>query len=238
MNVLRVLIVDDVPAVASLHARFVDAHGGCQVVGTAATGPEAVRLVRDLAPDLVLLDVFLPGFTGLEALRVLRSDGTIVQPEVIAVTAARDVDTVRAARMRGARHYLVKPFTADDLHARIDDVLAERRVPRSVRPGLDQDSVDALMRPGARRQLPKGLSAPTLLVVRSALAEAGEASAAEIADLAGLSRVSCRRYLEHLADSGTATRSLDYGTAGRPRTRYRIAAESRCSGPVAASPQR
>ena len=121
---LRVLVVDDAPAVAQLHGRFVDAHPQCELVGTAASGPDAVDAIRSLEPDLVLLDVHLPGFSGIEALRAVRADAAVRQPEVVAVTAARDVETVRDARLMGVRHYIVKPFTAHDLHQRIDDVIA------------------------------------------------------------------------------------------------------------------
>ncbi|MCJ1709494.1 response regulator [Microbacterium sp. VKM Ac-2923] len=219
---LRVLVVDDIPAVASLHGRFVSAHPACELVGTAGSGPDAVTAVAELRPDRVLLDVHLPGFSGLDALRSVRADGTLTQPEVIAVTAARDVDTVRTARLMGVQHYLVKPFTAGELHTRIDDVLAERRASAAVAGSLDQQGVDAVLRPVTKRPLPKGLSRPTLDLVRTALAELGSASAAEVADHLGLSRVSCRRYLEHLADDGGCARSLDYTTAGRPSTRYTV----------------
>ncbi len=223
MMVLRVLVVDDQPAVASLHGLFVAGHAACEVVGTAGSGPDAVAAVTDLRPDLVLLDVHLPGFSGLDALRAVRADAGIVQPEVIAVTAARDVDTVRTARLMGVQHYLVKPFTASELHARIDDVLAERRSSAAMEGSLNQRGVDAVLRPVTRRPLPKGLSRPTLDLVRTALDDLRSASAAEVADHLGLSRVSCRRYLEHLADDGECVRSLDYSTAGRPSTRYTLA---------------
>ncbi|MFJ4037619.1 response regulator [Microbacterium sp. NPDC090007] len=221
---LRVLVVDDIPAVASLHGRFVSVHPECELVGTAGSGPDAVEAIDRLRPDLVLLDVHLPGFSGLDALRAVRGDAGRPQPEVIAVTAARDVDTVRTARLMGVQHYLVKPFTAGDLHARIDDVVAERRSSAAVAGSLDQQGVDAVLRPLSRRPLPKGLSRPTLDLVRSALVELGSASASEVADRLGLSRVSCRRYLEHIAEDGTCTRSLDYSTAGRPSTRYTVVA--------------
>jgi response regulator of citrate/malate metabolism len=216
---LRVLVVDDAPAVTALHARFVDAHPGCLLVGVATTGPEAVTAIRAVRPDLVLLDVHLPGYSGIEVLRQIRADAAMPQPEVVAVTAARDIESVRDARILGARHYLVKPFSADELHARIDDVISERA---SARAGssLDQHAVDAAMRPSPRPPLPKGYSAETLSTVRAALARHESASAADIADDVGLSRVSCRRYLEHIADIGLASRALDYSTAGRPRTLY------------------
>ncbi len=217
---LRTLVVDDVPAVASLHGRFVAAHPQCDLVGTAGTGPEAVAAVRALAPDLVLLDVYLPGFSGIEALRAVRADRTIRQPEVIAVTAARDVDTVRDARMMGVRHYLVKPFTAHELHERIDDVIADQKRQAGAETNLDQVAVDAAFRPTARRPLPKGLTRETLELIRASLARVEAGSAADVATELGLSRVSCRRYLEHLAEEGSAKRTLDYSTSGRPSTRY------------------
>ncbi len=217
---LRTLVVDDVPAVASLHGRFVAAHPQCELVGTAGTGPEAVAAVRALTPDLVLLDVYLPGFSGIEALRAVRADGTVPQPEVIAVTAARDVDTVRDARMMGVRHYLVKPFTAHELHERISDVIADQKRQAAAATHLDQVAVDADFRPTGRRPLPKGLTRETLELVRASLARVEAGSAADVATELGLSRVSCRRYLEHLADEGSAKRTLDYSTSGRPSTRY------------------
>jgi response regulator of citrate/malate metabolism len=217
---LRTLIVDDAPAVASLHGRFVAAHPQCELVGTAGTGPDAVAAVRALTPDLVLLDVYLPGFSGIEALRAVRADRTVPQPEVIAVTAARDVDTVRDARMMGVRHYLVKPFTARELHERIDDVIADQRRQAGADTNLDQVAVDAAFRPTGRRPLPKGLTRETLDLVRASLARMHGGSAADVATAVGLSRVSCRRYLEHLADEGSARRTLDYSTSGRPSTRY------------------
>ncbi len=59
---------------------FVAAHAACEVVGTAGTGPDAVAAVKELRPDLVLLDVHLPGFSGLDALRAVRGDAGLDQP--------------------------------------------------------------------------------------------------------------------------------------------------------------
>lgn len=221
---IRTLVVDDVAAVASLHGRFVSAHPDCELVGIAASGPEAVAAIRRLSPDLVLLDVHLPGFSGIEVLRAVRADETLVQPEIVAVTAARDVGTVRDARFMGVRHYLVKPFTAHDLHERIDDVIAAGRSSGDASSDLDQSAIDAVMRPSGRRTLPKGLSRETLDLVHASLIRLTSGTAVDVAADLGLSRVSCRRYLEHLADEGAARRTMDYSTAGRPSTRYLVAA--------------
>jgi response regulator of citrate/malate metabolism len=219
---MRVLIVDDDEVVAQLHEAFLAALDGFVVCAVAGTGPEAVAAIRSTAPDIVLLDMHLPGFSGLEVLRLTRADPGR-RFEVIAVTAARDVDTVREARRAGVRHYLAKPFSSDDLRRRISDVRDDFAAARPST--LAQSQIDEVM--ASRTQpagLPKGLSAETLEAIRSVLEQWPDSSAAEIGDHAGLSRVSARRYLEHLVNGGAATRSLDYASAGRPTTRYRLTA--------------
>lgn len=220
---LRTIIVDDDVEVASLHAKFVGAHPAFDVVAIAHNGPNALSLIADHRPDLVLLDFDLPGLPGLDVLRDVRAMGG-AQPEVIAVTAARDVDSVRQARSAGIQHYLVKPFTALDLRARLDDVARDRLalVASGTRDELAQRDIDALMRTGgrARVQLPKGLSGETLVTVEEALVSAPNSSAGEIAELSGISRVSARRYLEYLVEVNRAQKTLDYATSGRPSTRF------------------
>jgi len=228
---LRTVIVDDDEEVAALHSRFVAVHPAFEVVATAHSGPEALRLIEDNRPDLVLLDFDLPGLSGLEVLRGFRALGGH-QPEVIAVTAARDVESVRQARSAGIQHYLVKPFTAANLQARLEDVARDRLalLDSGANDELAQRDIDALMRSGTRVRpqpghpghLPKGLSAQTLETVEGALAAAPNSSAAEIAVLSGLSRVSARRYLEYLVAVQRARKTLDYETAGRPSTRFSV----------------
>jgi response regulator of citrate/malate metabolism len=220
---LRVLIVDDDEIVAELHRAFVADLDGFVVAGAVGTGPDAVVAIRTRHPDIVLLDMHLPGFSGLEVLRITRADRRI-QPEVIAVTAARDVDSVREARRAGVRHYLAKPFAAGDLRARLREVgreFAARATAAATVGELPQGRIDAMMSPAAGGGgLPKGLSAETLAIVHNALVGAPGSSATELGERLGLSRVSSRRYLEHLADGGAARRTLDYTTSGRPTTRY------------------
>ena len=85
------------------------------------------------------------------------------------------------------------------------------------------ETADAIIAFRRRLGLPKGLSAETLDRVSTALAARTDASATEIGEDLDISRVSARRYLEHLAASGRASRALDYSTKGRPSTRYRTA---------------
>ena len=226
----RVLVVDDDFAVAALHRGFVEAHGGFDVVGTAHTGTDAIASAERLSPDLVLLDVYLPDMSGVDVLAELRRrlDPPV---DVIAITAARELETVRAAMAGGVLHYLVKPFPAQVLRERLDDYLRHWEALRRTSRGsgqLDQQEVDRLLnapRSGRRTQeLPKGLSGHTLgLVVRALERHDEDASAQQVGEEVGISRVSARRYLEHLVASGRAVVAPRYGAAGRPENRYRWA---------------
>lgn len=218
---LRVLVVDDDEIVASLHRDFVGRLDGFVVCGSAGTGPDAVAATRELHPDIVLLDMHLPGFSGLELLRRIRT-ARMPQPEVIAVTAARDLETVRDARLAGVRHYLAKPFSSADMRSRLQQVGRDLAL-RTPSLSLEQGQIDALMAPPSTGGgLPKGMSRSTLTNVLAALQGCPEVTAAELGERLGLSRVSCRRYLEYLVESGVVTRNLDYSTSGRPSSRYAV----------------
>ncbi|MCM6763367.1 response regulator [Rathayibacter sp. ZW T2_19] len=217
---LSVVIVDDDSAIAALHERFVAAHPGFEVREVAGDGPSAVAAIQAHHPDVVLLDFHLPGFSGLDVLRAVRATAG-PQPDFIAVTAVRDVESVRAARAAGVHHYLVKPFSATALRNRLDEVAHDRRLFEGAA-GLHQDEIDVLFTSGARAQaLPKGLSTETLASVQGALRPDADASATEVSVAVGISRVSARRYLEHLVASGRAARTLRYST-GRPSSVYTL----------------
>ncbi len=226
---VRVLVVDDDFMVARIHARFVERADGFEVVGTAHSGAEALDLAASLRPDLLLLDVHLPDFTGLEVLERLRGTGQDVA--VVMVTAERGAAAVRSALHGGALQYLVKPFEYDDLADRLRRVAATLA---SLAPGsgtapvdqVDQATIDQLFGTGrpvdVPSSLPKGLSPETADLVLDAARHAGEISASEAAERVGLSRVTARRYLEHFVDTGAAEVRLQYGGTGRPERRYRV----------------
>ena len=215
-----VLVVDDDFMVAEIHRRFVEQVDGFRAVGVARTGAEALSAARELQPQLILLDVYLPDMTGLEVLQRLRSDGDRVG--VIMITAARELDTVKGALDGGAADYLIKPFEFVQLKAKLEAFAARADALESAG-GVDQSLIDSLFGgPSAVSQvLPKGLGAETGRLVLAAVRDAGEVSAAECADLVGISRVSARRYLEHYLGTGAVELRLQYG-AGRPERRYRL----------------
>lgn len=223
---IGVLVVDDDFRVAELHADFVNRIDGFTVVSVAHTGRAALDAARKHRPDLVLLDLYLPDESGLAVLAKLR-EGDAPHPDVIAVTAARDLPSIRTAMQRGVVHYLVKPFPFRALAERLD---AYRSLWTRTRLGGDVEQADvdklfALMRAGrTSSELPKGHSEQTMALVQ-AVFEAPDAdwSAGEIAEQLGISRATAARYLAQLAKQGSVEVHLRYGSAGRPEHRYRRA---------------
>src|SRR5262249_59200185 len=92
-----------------LHCAYVERVRGFVVAGKAHGGIEALKQVDQLRPDLLLLDFYLPDMSGLEVLRRLREEDH-PPVDVIAITAARDVEHLRGAMRGGVVHYLIKPF--------------------------------------------------------------------------------------------------------------------------------
>ena len=222
---VRVLVVEDEPLAARAHADYVARVPGFTVVGTAYSAAEALRHLSSpgQAVDLVLLDMHLPDGHGLGLLQRLRSSGHLC--DVIAVTAARDPEVVHAAVVHGVVLYLLKPFTFATFRAKLQQYADYRRRLGQAPAAVVQDEVDHLfdaLRVGVGPSaLPKGLSAERLQDVTDRLRTAGAAlSASEVAELTGSSRVTARRYLEHLADAGLAARSLRQGGSGRPEVEY------------------
>lgn len=216
------LVVDDDYMSASIHRSYVERIPGFMVLAEAHTGADALELARTLKPELVLLDIYLPDMTGLEVIRVLRQER---QPaDVIAVTAAKDVETLRAAVQGGVLHYIVKPFVFETFRTRLERyALLKHRLEHMEEPSQGEiDRLFSLLRVQGTARLPKGISAPTLAVVARVLRdEAGELPALEVAERAGVSRGTARRYLDYLATRGSVELTLRYGSAGRPEHRYR-----------------
>lgn len=220
----RVLVVEDEEVAAGAHAAYVERVPGFTVVGVARSGADAVRLMREDAVDLVLLDMHLPDVHGLELLQRFRQDGHLA--DVIAVTSARDLDVVRRAVSQGVVQYLLKPFSFAGLRAKLEQYAAYRAQLEGAGDAVVQDEVDellGLLRPsGGSAPLPKGTSAETMRRVTDHLRDASAASASEVAEATGTSRVTARRYLEHLAETGAVERKPRYGGGGRPEMEYRL----------------
>ena len=120
----RVLVVDDEPTIAEVVSRYLERAGYCTAI--AATGDEALATAERTSPDLVILDLMLPGTGGLEVMRRLRESP---EPPGVILLTAKGEESDRIAGLRlGADDYVVKPFSPAELVARADAVL--RRVER------------------------------------------------------------------------------------------------------------
>ena len=234
-SLIRTVVIDDDREVAGIHTGFLLAHGGFEIVGVAYTGTDGLDLITRLKPDLVLLDIHLPGISGIDVLRAARNlPGDPV--DIIAITAARELDTVRAAMAGGVMHYLVKPFTSTVLLERLDQYVQHRQVLQEhaavAASMLDQARIDRMLQPGTALppagaagpvalSLSKGLSEVTLDAVVTTLKRAAVGiSASDVAGSLGLARVSARRYLEFLVTTERAGITQKYGRAGRPEKLY------------------
>ncbi|WP_330231121.1 response regulator [Nocardia sp. NBC_00508] len=218
---IRVLVVDDDFMVAKVHCGYVAKTPGFALVGVAHTGADALRMIGELRPDLVLLDIYLPDIDGLTVLRGIRESAEAT--DVMVISAADDVDTVRAAVRGGVLHYLIKPFTYGALYDQLRH-FAALHAKLGVLSRAAQSDVDEVFvgRPRGSAALPKGLTAQTAELVEQVLrAATPDLSAQECAEATALSRVSARRYLEYFVETERAQVRLRYGGTGRPERRYR-----------------
>ncbi len=221
---IRVLVVDDEPLIAEAHRVYTEKVEGFAVVAVAHTAREAMTRLRATPIDLVLLDLNLPDKHGLEIVRALRAAGS--GTDVLAVTSNRDIAMIRQAVALGVTHYLLKPFTFAAFRDKLDRYAHYRRQLAEASEVAAQHEVDrvfATLRGTGQDTLPKGLDPRTFDLIRGALRGAAPAglSAAEVAGRTGTSRVTARRYLEHLADAGRVVRNPRYGAPGRPEVEYR-----------------
>jgi len=220
---VRVLVVEDEALAAEAHAAYVGRINGFELAGVARSARDAMRFLAGHPDvDLLLLDLHLPDGHGLGLLQQARAAGH--RCDAIAVTSARDSEVVRHAVTQGVVLYLIKPFTFASFRAKLEQYAAYRNQIAAAPPEVVQDEVDRLfgsLRPVAQA-LPKGMSQETLQQVTDTLRTAPSAlSATEVAGTIGTSRVTARRYLEHLADGGLVDRRPRYGRSGRPEVEYR-----------------
>ncbi|MFE3787899.1 response regulator [Streptomyces goshikiensis] len=132
---VRILLADDQPLVRSGLRVLMADHPDLEVVGEAATGAEAVHLVREVNPDVVVMDIRMPGMDGIEATRLITADRATAR--VLILTTFDEDDHVYGALRAGASGFTVKDMALDDILAAVRVVAAG----------------DALIAPGVTRRL-------------------------------------------------------------------------------------
>lgn len=219
MSLYKLVIVEDNPMIAMLNRTYAQRDGRFCVCAEFPDGSAALPWLLTHPADLVLLDVYMPVFSGLDLLRELRAKGSGV--DVVMVTAAHEVETLDALMKLGITDYLVKPFTEERFRQALDSFCHRREALGSLG-RVCQADIDQLLRP-QEAPPPKGLQSATLDRLRAALKEtgSGEATCEDLASRTGLSVVTARRYVSYLVQAGEATARMNYDTGGRPCLVYR-----------------
>lgn len=225
---IRTLVVDDDYRVADLHCAYIERVQGFEVAGKAHSGVSALESVDKFRPDLVLLDIYLPDISGLEVLQRLREDDH-PPVDVMAITAAREVNSLRSAMRGGVVHYLIKPFLFPTFEEKLLSYAAAHERMRRIGKAEqgDVDRIFSALRSASNEPLPKGLSDATLDLIFQVLGRSQSGlTATAVAEAAGVSRVTARRYLDHLCQLGRAEVTMRYGGPGRPEHRYQLVLSS------------
>lgn len=220
---ISLVLVEDDPMVREVHRQFIERIEGFKIIGIASNGLEGLRLIRKSQPDLAIIDMYMPYMGGLEMLREVRSEGFLL--DVIAITAARDIETVHRVLQQGAIDYIMKPFTFDRIKKSLDNYRFFRFKLKEKK-DFSQGELDRLlfmnnMEEREEELLPKGLTMPTLTKILDFISNASSpVSAEEVAEAIGIARVTARRYLDFLEKEGRVKIHIQYGGVGRPVNRY------------------
>jgi two-component system, CitB family, response regulator MalR len=227
---IKVLIVEDDPMVAEFNKRYLQEMKGFSLLGIFHTVKDAITFLKNEQVDLVLLDVYMPGSTGLELLSFIREQNMAV--DVILITAAADKEKIHTALRYGAVDYLIKPFEFERFNQALmkykekynffanKNLLSQEDLDKRIF-STDQKPVGEAM-----NNLPKGLTSSTLQVVINMIKSKGNSqfTTDDISESTLISRVSVRKYLKFLTSLGVLEESLTYGI-GRPVYLYTLKAD-------------
>jgi pilus assembly protein CpaE len=176
---IRVIIVDDIPETREHLSKLLSFESDIEVVAVAASGPEALELAARMRPDIVLMDINMPGMDGIAASE--RLSATVPTAAIVMMSVQGEADYLRRAMLAGAREFLVKPFSSDELCASIRQVhMREReklgRMVAAPQLGLQLLGAQPPRAPGKVVTLfsPKGGVGRTTLAVNLAVAVAAE----------------------------------------------------------------
>ncbi|MER6046928.1 response regulator transcription factor (plasmid) [Streptomyces sp. BHT-5-2] len=191
----RVVVADDQTVVREGIVMLLGLLPGIEVVGSAADGDEAVRLVAELAPDVVLMDLRMPRCDGVEATRRIRAEHPGTQ--VVVLTTYADDDSLFPALQAGAHGYLTKDADGDEIVRAIDDVLSGEAglSPKIQRRLLERIAEPAVSRPQPPDEPPDGLTARELEVLR--LVASGQSNP-EIARTLHVSTATVKTHINNL----------------------------------------
>jgi pilus assembly protein CpaE len=122
---IKILIVDDIPETRDHLSKLLGFEADVEVVGTAGSGPEAIEMATALNPDVILMDINMPGMDGISATEQLAT--RVPSAVVVMMSVQGEADYLRRSMLAGAREFLVKPFSSDELTASIRQVWSREK---------------------------------------------------------------------------------------------------------------
>ena len=221
---MRVLIIEDDPMVAMIHTEYFKKKELTDDLSHVTSIEAAREYLENNDVDLIVLDNYLIDGQGIEYLPELKGY------PIIMITAANDVQTVEAALSNGVVDYLVKPFTYERFAQAIDKV--QDYVKLLSKEKINQDLIDDYLNSGRVEEeednLPKGLSRITLKKVLEPIKQHNSGfTTQQIADKLDISRITIRKYLNHLVNINILSEDAEYYTSGRPVSVFTVESESR-----------
>ena len=220
----KVLIVEDDPMVSMINEQYVNRNKAFAVVGKCKDGKSALDFLEKNDVDLIVLDVFMPLMDGFETLRQIRKNKKSV--DIIMVTAANDCASLEEALHLGVVDYLVKPFTYDRFRIALDKYVSHLEAFKNM-DTLNQQNIDYIFGNSQKKSdelYPKGIQEKTMQTILDEMKKSPSKwlTGDEVAERIGLTGVTVRRYLNHLAEKGVLFSEIDYETGGRPCMRYKL----------------
>jgi two-component system, CitB family, response regulator DctR len=230
LSTIKVILVEDDPMVQEIHRQYFEKVEGVTIIATASHGLDGLKLIKEYRPDLAIIDIYMPHLSGLELLKQLRVEEIPI--DVVAITAASDIETVHCALQRGAFDYIMKPFTFDRIKKSLENYKLYKTKLNENKAFLQEELdqllfMDSTSKPARETEsLPKGLNMNTLIkVIEYIKQEKSPVSSEEVAEGIGMARITARRYLDFLEKEGKVEIHIQYGGVGRPINRYGLKSE-------------
>lgn len=123
-SVIKVLIVDDIPETRENLKKLLAFEADIEVVGTASSGREGLELAQELTPDIILMDINMPDMDGITATEAISK--AVPQASVVMMSVQSEADYLRRAMLAGARDFLTKPISGEELYATVRSVYDRR----------------------------------------------------------------------------------------------------------------
>ncbi|MFV0574707.1 MAG: response regulator [Vibrio sp.] len=225
MDLIDVLIVEDDEKIAQIHVEMLRQTQRFNPVAIAETLQMARVMVQVHKPSLIILDNYLPDGTGIEFFRELIADKSAHKINVVLVTAADEIETVKDAMKLGCFDYLLKPVSYGRLQETLDRYLTLNNAMKAYE-NVEQRQIDELfnlqLREKQQNLLPKGIESLTLEKIKRVFSQniGVKFTVEQLVQEIGISKTTARRYLEYCSANGLLTAENEYGKVGRPERVY------------------